>query len=67
MKHYIQPTLEENQPNKILLHMRTKNLSSAENACKIAWEIMELVDICKRLNIGITVSENVSRGDDLIT
>ena len=67
MKHYIQPTLEENQPNKILLDMRTKNLSSAENACQIASEIMELVDICKRLNIGIIVSENVSRGDDLIT
>ena len=47
--------------------MRTKNLSSAENACKIASQIMELKDICKRLNIGITVSEIVSRGDDLIT
>ena len=46
MKHYTQPTLEENQPDKILLNMRTNDLSSSKNADEITCEVIELVDIC---------------------
>ena len=31
MKHYIQPTLEENKLDEILLHVGNNNLSSAKN------------------------------------
>ena len=34
MKHYIQPTSEENQPDKISLHVGTNGLSPAKNAKK---------------------------------
>ena len=54
MKHYIQPTLEENLPDKILLHVGTKDLSSAKNAYEIA-SVMEPVDICIRSKIHIIV------------
>ena len=64
-KHYNQPTLEENQPDKIWLHVGTSNLSPAKNTNEIASEVMELVDIWERLKIDIIVSEIVSRGDDL--
>ena len=30
MKHYIQPTLEENQPDKILLHVGTNKTTQKE-------------------------------------
>ena len=62
MKHYIQWTLEENQRDKVSLHTGTNDLSSAN---KMVSEVIELVDICKRLNIDIIVSKIVSRGDDL--
>ena len=61
--YYIQPTLEKNQPGKILLHVGTNDLSSAKNANEIASKLM---DTCRRLKIDVTVSEIVSRGDDLI-
>ena len=63
MKRYIQPTLEENQPR--ILHVGTNDHSSTKNAKETASEVMELVDICRRLKIDVIVSEMVSRGDDL--
>ena len=65
IKHYIQPTLEENQPDKILLHVEMNDLSPAKNANQIASEVMKLVDIRKRLNINIIVTGIVSHGDGL--
>ena len=65
MKHHIQPTLIENQPDKLLLHVGTKGHSLAKNVDEILSEVMELVDICRRLKIDAIVSQIVSRGDDL--
>ena len=64
-KYYIQPKPEENQPDTVLLHVGTNDLSSAKNANEIASEVMELVDICRRLKLDVIVSEIVSRGDEL--
>ena len=56
IKHYILLTLEENQPDKKLLHLRTNDLSSAH---EIPSKVKELMDVCKWLNIDIIiVSEN---------
>ena len=45
--------------------MGTNDHSSTKNAKETASEVMELVDICRRLKIDVIVSEMVSRGDDL--
>ena len=53
------------QPDKILLYVGTSNLFSAKNANKIVSKVIKLVNICKRINVNIIVSEIVSHEDDL--
>ena len=65
LKRYIQPKLEENEPNKMLLHVGNNDPSSLQNVNVICSEVMGIVDICKGLKINIFISEIVARGDDL--
>lgn len=64
IKHYISRTSEENQPDKQTIS-QTKDLFSAKNASKIESEVMDIVDICKSLNINIVVFKIVSHGNNL--
>ena len=55
MKHYIKLTLENNQPDKIILNVRINYLSSVKNAKEIDSKVIVIVDLCIRLNMDIVV------------
>ena len=64
MKYYVVPALEELNPEEVILHIGTNNLRDQEPQ-EVAEAIVNLANevVAKTLDITITISEIVTRGD----
>jgi len=64
MKDYMKPTLRENDPDHILLHVGTNELSSDKEPELIAKSIIDLGKPIKKKNCGFSVSGIIPRNDE---
>ena len=64
MKDYVKPCIRENEPDHIILHVGTNNLSSEQSAERIAKSIVDLAKLSVKDHCPVSISSIVPRNDE---
>ena len=63
MKGYIKPCIREEQPDHVILHVGTNNISSEQNAERIGKSIVDLAKLSVKDHCPVSISNIVPRND----
>ena len=64
MKDYVKTCIRENEPDHIILHVGTNNLSSEQKAERVAKSIVDLAKLSVKDHCPVSISSIVPRNDE---
>ena len=64
MKDYVKPCIRENEPDHIILHVGTNNLSSEQSPERIAKSIVDLAKLSVKDHCSVSISSIIPRNDE---